>query len=113
AFGHAGGDAVLHRVAEALLANLRSSDIVGRLGGDEFGVILAQADLTAAAEKATSLTRAILEVPACAGDRDIHFDISCGVHAFGPGEDVEAALSAADRAMYAQKNRVIPATGTG
>src|SRR3546814_17870669 len=43
-FGHAAGDAVLTRVAQVLNANVRKSDAVGRLGGDEFGVILSHTD---------------------------------------------------------------------
>ena len=53
--GHAAGDAALRQIAELLAENVRESDIVGRLGGDEFGVILAQASPEVAAEKAASL----------------------------------------------------------
>src|SRR3546814_3521227 len=41
-YGHAAGDAVLKQICEILLRETRASDVVGRLGGDEFGVILAQ-----------------------------------------------------------------------
>lgn len=51
---HAVGDAALQHVAMLLAENIRESDIVGRLGVDEFGVILAQADSEAANEKATT-----------------------------------------------------------
>jgi diguanylate cyclase (GGDEF)-like protein len=51
-FGHTAGDGALHHIAHILTHNVRESDIVGRLGGDEFGVILAQADAASAAEKA-------------------------------------------------------------
>ena len=50
-FGHSAGDAVLREVAATLLDNIRNSDVVGRLGGDEFGVILAQADEDVAARE--------------------------------------------------------------
>jgi diguanylate cyclase (GGDEF)-like protein len=62
-FGHAAGDAALAHVADVLERNIRSSDVVGRLGGDEFGVILAQADPATANEKATLLADAIEKVP--------------------------------------------------
>ena len=51
-YGHATGDKVLLAVAETLVANIRSSDLVGRLGGDEFGIILSRANRATAQEKA-------------------------------------------------------------
>eukprot|EP01036_Dinobryon_divergens_P052930 gene52929-biopygen43535 len=42
--GHAAGDAALQAVAERLLSNVRDSDVVGRMGGDEFAIVLVQAD---------------------------------------------------------------------
>src|SRR3546814_14170530 len=57
--GHAAGDAVLKRVCEILLRDTRASDVVGRLGGDEFGVILAQSGMEPAAAKAAKLAEAI------------------------------------------------------
>ena len=56
AHGHAAGDAALTYIADLLRANVRESDIVGRLGGDEFGVILAKADQAQAESKARSLS---------------------------------------------------------
>jgi len=50
--GHAAGDAILMRVADVLIENLRESDVVGRLGGDGFAVILAQGDEAAGADRA-------------------------------------------------------------
>src|SRR3546814_12181986 len=57
--GHAAGDAALKKIADVLLANVRESDLVGRLGGDEFGVILVQVDETVGREKAASLAALI------------------------------------------------------
>ena len=105
AYGHAAGDAVLRRVAEVLLGKLRGSDVVGRLGGDEFGVILPQADKHAAATKAAALTGAIsAEMVAWEGAR-LEVSVSYGVYTFAGGEEVHEALHAADQAMYAQKHQ--------
>ena len=57
--GHPAGDAALRHVAEILSKNVRESDIVGRLGGDEFGVILAQTSQEQANAKAVALAQAI------------------------------------------------------
>jgi diguanylate cyclase (GGDEF)-like protein len=58
-YGHPAGDAALRYVAAVLRDNTRSSDVVGRLGGDEFGVILAQTDAQQAHNKACLLAAAI------------------------------------------------------
>jgi diguanylate cyclase (GGDEF)-like protein len=49
--GHSAGDADLMRIAGVLVKNVRESDVVGRLGGDEFSIILSQADGATAAKK--------------------------------------------------------------
>src|SRR5690606_3496387 len=62
--GHATGDAVLAHVADVLRGHVRDSDIVGRLGGDEFGVILLRSDLPSAKTKAQQLAEMIQTTPA-------------------------------------------------
>lgn len=104
-FGHAGGDEALRQVAKRLLANLRDTDVVGRLGGDEFGVILTQADMTVALEKAASLSQAIEAAPVPTGDWMMPLHVSYGVTAVDPSAQPEELLSRADAAMYASKRR--------
>ena len=101
--GHAAGDAVLSEVAQALLKNVRDSDFVGRLGGDEFGVILAYTDQATANEKGTSLAAAIASRPITYQGRTIRVSVSWGAHSFRGGSDAASALDAADRAMYERK----------
>jgi diguanylate cyclase (GGDEF)-like protein len=101
--GHGAGDAALKHVAEVLLRDVRSSDIVGRLGGDEFGIILAQADAQAAATKAAVLAKAVESEAISWQDVTLKLKVSYGTYTFAGGEGVDEALSAADRAMYAQK----------
>jgi diguanylate cyclase (GGDEF)-like protein len=101
--GHPAGDAALRHIATVLRDNIRSSDIVGRLGGDEFGVILAQTDEVQAHSKAAALAAAIVETPLRWEDLSITVSAAYGVHAFSGTDDPQHAIEAADRAMYQQK----------
>ena len=102
--GHAAGDAALALVARTLIEQVRGSDIVGRLGGDEFGVILAQSDQAMAMEKAEQLAAAIRAAPFVWEGQTIQLDTAYGIYAFREGGDASSALAAADKAMYAHKN---------
>jgi diguanylate cyclase (GGDEF)-like protein len=108
-FGHAAGDAALHHIAQILTANVRESDVVGRLGGDEFGVILAQADADVAAEKAASLARAIETQPLNWEGNALRLTASFGAYAFSGDVNAGEALERADQAMYAQRQVKRPA----
>ncbi|HEX3883421.1 MAG TPA: GGDEF domain-containing protein [Stellaceae bacterium] len=101
--GHPAGDAALRLVAKALLDNVRSSDVVGRLGGDEFGVILAHTNQEQANAKADALAEAIGASPLRWGGVDIRVSAAHGVYSFAGGDDAHVAIEAADRAMYRQK----------
>ena len=102
-FGHAAGDAALKAVAERLRANVRDSDIVGRMGGDEFAVILVQADRATAEAKASSLARAVESEPLRFGDWTAPLHVSFGVCEIGQDSDPEAIVAQADAAMFARK----------
>jgi diguanylate cyclase (GGDEF)-like protein len=101
--GHAAGDAALTQIAELLSRNIRESDVVGRLGGDEFGVILAHADQPAADVKSASLAALIAETPFVWQGKTAQLSVSYGAHAFISGGDPAALLDAADKQMYARK----------
>ena len=94
--GHAAGDAALMAVAERLIANVRESDIVGRMGGDEFAVVLVQTDLATAETKAAILADAI--ETAGPGLR-----VSYGVRELDPDVEPETLIADADAAMFAAK----------
>lgn len=102
-FGHAAGDAALKAVAERLSANVRESDLVGRLGGDEFGVILVQADRATAELKAAALAHAIEAQPIQFGDWTAPVHVSFGVRQISSETEPEALLAEADAAMFARK----------
>ena len=104
-YGHAAGDAALQHVAMLLAENIRESDVVGRFGGDEFGVILAQAGGPAAQEKAASLSALIDNTPFEWEGKHLTLSASYGAYTFSGGEDAGEALQRADQAMYEQKQR--------
>ena len=103
AHGHLAGDAALRHMAKLLCDNTRASDTLGRLGGDEFGVILAQSNLEQANHKAASLAETIAATPLRWGTADIPVSAAFGVYSFSGGDDAQVAIDAADRAMYRQK----------
>lgn len=102
--GHAAGDAALVKLAGVLLENVRESDVVGRLGGDEFGALLAHADEATATEKAQQLVTAIEAEPVEFEGHTIPIRVAWGVYTFLGDESAGEALAAADRAMYERKN---------
>jgi diguanylate cyclase (GGDEF)-like protein len=101
--GHPAGDATLRHIADVLQKNVRSSDLVGRLGGDEFGVILAQTNQEQATAKAVSLAREISKTALRWGKFKIPVSAAYGVYSFSGGDDAQVAIEAADKAMYKQK----------
>jgi diguanylate cyclase (GGDEF)-like protein len=105
-YGHSAGDAVLLAVAKLLLDNVRSADVVGRLGGDELGVVLVQTDQALAERKAAELA-ALIEAHEVAWDgKTIRVSVAYGIHAPAQDDSPGAVLDAADRAMYQSKNQM-------
>jgi len=103
-YGHAAGDAVLRQVGLLLLDSVRESDVVGRLGGDEFGVILNRASAEEGAVKAQSLSDKINSSAILYAGVPHRIRASVGVHPIAAVEDPETALARADEAMYADKH---------
>jgi diguanylate cyclase (GGDEF)-like protein len=102
-YGHAAGDAVLAHFAQVLLSNVRCGDVVGRLGGDEFGIILSHANQNQAHRKAGLLATKLNDRPTVWQGHTIPVSFSCGAFELNPGEDAAIAMTRADEAMYAQK----------
>ncbi|MCH8685660.1 GGDEF domain-containing protein [Pedomonas mirosovicensis] len=102
-YGHAAGDKALLHMAELLKRNVRVSDVVGRLGGDELAIILTHADEAQARIKADGLARTLRETPLVLDDETIMLSASVGVYTFRPGQTPEEMLQRADEAMYQQK----------
>ena len=104
--GHGAGDQALKHVADILLSNVRESDRVGRLGGDEFCLILDEADTHSAREKAYELAKAIIDKPFEYGEKKVSVQVAVGVYTFNGTEDVNHALAAADKDMYEHKQQL-------
>ena len=104
AYGHLAGDAALVKVADVFRAQLRSRDLIGRFGGEEFCVFLPD---TVAEEARTIAERLVVAVGSTTHpDSGARTTISVGVVTFGPGARVEQfidALTAADRALLRAK----------
>ncbi len=116
-YGHETGDQVLKKFGETCLATVRHVDVVGRLGGEEFAVLLPQTHCAEAVDLAERLSAAVehLGVPDGLGGV-LHFTVSIGVAAArSERDDTDALLKSADQAMYAAKregrNRVHVACG--
>jgi len=101
--GHAAGDAVLAHFADVLLNHVRDSDCVGRLGGDEFGVLLSHADREQALKKADSLAEAVKSSPTSWNGHEIPVSFAYGAFELKQGDTPDQAMARADQAMYAQK----------
>jgi diguanylate cyclase (GGDEF)-like protein len=109
--GHAAGDAVLAHFADVLLGHVRDSDSVGRLGGDEFGVLLSHADQDLATKKADALAEALKASPTSWQGRTIPVSFAYGAFQLNPGDSPDLAMARADQAMYAHKRRAKAASG--
>jgi diguanylate cyclase (GGDEF)-like protein len=103
AHGHAGGDALLQLVAGSLGARLRAGDVLGRIGGDEFSVLLPEATPDQAEIVAAALVQAVRELDQ---DGSPNVTASIGIFCFGQESAVSEhqAMVGADLAMYAAKH---------
>jgi diguanylate cyclase (GGDEF)-like protein len=103
-FGHAAGDATLKAVVKGCQSIVRVRDIVGRLGGEEFAIVLPGASLSAARRIAERLRDEIARTTIWFGDSPIRVTVSLGVAVAGAADQsIEQVLVRADTAMYRAK----------
>ncbi|HEY4779365.1 MAG TPA: diguanylate cyclase, partial [Solirubrobacterales bacterium] len=102
--GHQVGDSLIRRISAALRERVRATDIVARLSGDEFAVLMPQSDTAGAMQLGEDLRAAVAEGSPSAAEQGIS-TISVGITMFGGTRDAgaEAVLVAADQAMYRAK----------
>jgi diguanylate cyclase (GGDEF)-like protein len=103
AYGHAAGDHVLKSIVKAISGQVRASDVIGRLGGDEFGVLLWNLSETDAKAKAAALEEVIDRLTFEFRGHHVTAGASAGVAILGPHAEASRALEEADSAMYVRK----------
>ena len=102
--GHGAGDAALIAFVEICRCNLRSLDALGRMGGEEFAILLTDTDAGTGMMVAERLRAAVAGASIDAAQGPMSITVSIGLAAFRPGERVSEALRRADAALYAVKN---------
>lgn len=101
--GHPAGDAALIYLSDLLIQHVRESDAIGRMGGDEFAVLLMNADLEAGKEKARVLSDALVQTPFVWNGQPYPLKASIGVRMMCDQKDAEGWLAEADAAMWLRK----------
>ncbi|WFU06625.1 sensor domain-containing diguanylate cyclase (plasmid) [Rhizobium sp. CB3171] len=103
-YGHAAGDEVLKSVIKTCREQLRADDLLGRLGGEEFAILLPHIDQAAALKVAEKLRSALNAVPAQLAENTVQVTASFGVTAMSIiAKDIDTLLAQADAAMYHAK----------
>jgi diguanylate cyclase (GGDEF)-like protein/PAS domain S-box-containing protein len=104
-YGHAAGDTVLETVVKTALESLRQSDVMGRLGGEEFGVLLPETDLHSALEVAERLRAHIAETLIRISPKPLRCTASVGIAQLrAEDETIDHLLNRADEALFVAKN---------
>jgi diguanylate cyclase (GGDEF)-like protein/PAS domain S-box-containing protein len=104
-YGHKAGDSALIAVGKTLRTFLRETDIIARIGGDEFAVILDEVDEEEAIHKAELVEAAVNQIRVTAHNQEVRVGASVGYHVFDGSEvlSIDDVIMKADAAMYKSK----------
>jgi diguanylate cyclase (GGDEF)-like protein len=103
--GHPGGDAMLAHVAGLLNSKKRDEDVLGRIGGEEFALLLPQATTADAVDVAERLRLSVAATPLTRAGQSVSVTVSGGVSTFPQdGNDWDALFHVADKRLYAAKH---------
>lgn len=102
--GHAAGDAALIHLTALMSDNLRKTDLVARIGGDEFAVLLDHSPREEAVETARRLAAQVADSAFLHDGAPLELSVAIGLAMIERGDTPESALDRADRAMYSVKN---------
>ncbi len=102
-FGHQAGDVALIQVSRLLVAGVRRSDCVARIGGDEFAILLEHADEKSAHETATRLVDTIAACEFTHDGEELPLSVAIGVGMITADDSVDTIMNRADEEMYRRK----------
>ena len=102
-FGHGAGDEALIQIANLLAKGVRHSDVVARIGGDEFGVLLESSDESDAHDTATRLIAQICNCEMMHDGEALPLSVAIGVGMIDALDTAESVMARADEAMYRRK----------
>ena len=109
-FGHLAGDSALKTIASIVQTSVRSHDVLGRYGGDEFILLMVDVSLPQAEHRLRGIVQNIRNAPPIGGANGARLTISCGVAECSAGDTFESLVARADQALYdvkrAGKNRI-------
>jgi diguanylate cyclase (GGDEF)-like protein len=105
-YGHKVGDLVLKRLSGIVLEALREVDVAGRIGGEEFAILLPETDGKQAIEVAERLRQLVESTPVILENGlPLKFTVSIGISSFaGKETNIDTLLNLADQALYKAKN---------
>ena len=104
AYGHAAGDEVIKVFSDLLRQNFRTSDIIGRMGGEEFAVVLINCDKNLAFEKAEQFRINVESYPIIVDDQTIQVNVSIGLSELNDTTvTLDSLINQADHALYQAK----------
>ena len=103
-YGHAGGDQAIRNLAELVRTELRPAEIAGRLGGEEFAVLMPGTPVVVAADCAQRLVRRAAELAIAFEQHTIRFTISIGVAGCRAEDGFDSFVARADQALYRAKH---------
>ena len=116
-YGHAGGDAVLRSVGQLCARSFRGVDMVARVGGEEFAVLLPTASVQQAGAVMERFIHTLADMDVEVGSQSVRITTTAGVAQYQDGESLDGLMARADAALYvgkqAGRNRVVLAPAAG
>lgn len=103
-FGHKAGDEALIEIAQLLVASVRKTDCVARMGGDEFCILLEHLDEQRAWVMALRVVESVVGSQLCVNGSCLRLSVAVGVGMITPDDDPQAVIDRADREMYRIKS---------